>query len=169
MTHGEKTLASVGAPRLARTALTDLQLRTMLERLGGDRRFEVLLLDARATPTLSAVFDGFARGLRFPDYFGRNGAAFDECLSDLSWLEADGFCVVVLNAEHLLAGERGETEWLLDTLERIAAEWAEPVEDGEAWDRPAKPFHVLFQLPTGVRPPVPERLSDLPLLESCDG
>ncbi|HRE43604.1 MAG TPA: barstar family protein [Terricaulis sp.] len=37
----------------------------------------------------AALFAALARTLRFPDYFGRNWAALDECLGDLSWLPRD--------------------------------------------------------------------------------
>ncbi|MGE0761060.1 MAG: barstar family protein [Pirellulaceae bacterium] len=40
----------------------------------------------------------FAEGLRFPDYFGWNWDALEECLGDLSWL-ADAEQIVVRHAD----------------------------------------------------------------------
>ena len=34
----------------------------------------------------SALMDALFEGLQFPDYFGRNWDALDECICDLSWL-----------------------------------------------------------------------------------
>lgn len=36
-----------------------------------------------------------ARILQFPDYFGFNWDAFEDCLTDLSWLGAGGYVLVV--------------------------------------------------------------------------
>ena len=33
------------------------------------------------------LFTVFEDGLKFPDYFGRNWDAFEECIRDLSWLQ----------------------------------------------------------------------------------
>jgi hypothetical protein len=95
----------------------------------------------RTTP---ALYDEFAAALQFPYYFGENGAAFDECLTDLEWLPADAYTILVSDSAHLLEAEPSEhlTLWLR-ALDRAGQYWAKPVE-GE-FARAARPFHVLLQ------------------------
>lgn len=98
--------------------------------------------------TFQGLFDEFGAALQFPDYFGENWAAFDECLTDLDWLgyEVSGYVIVVSHASELLADEApGQFEDLLLLFGRVAKEWATPVQDGEWWDRPGRPFHVVLQ------------------------
>lgn len=98
--------------------------------------------------TFQGLFDEFGAALQFPDYFGENWPAFDECLTDLDWLgySVPGYVVVVSHASQLLADEAtGQFEDLLLLFGRAAKEWAAPVEDGEWWDRPGRPFHVILQ------------------------
>ncbi len=52
--------------------------------------------------TAEKLFDEFAAALQFPYYFGENWDAFDECISDLEWLNGDAFGVVIFNANELL-------------------------------------------------------------------
>ncbi|MGZ4183049.1 MAG: hypothetical protein ACXVUL_20485 [Solirubrobacteraceae bacterium] len=37
-----------------------------------------------------------------------------------------------------------DRNWDADLVDHVAAEWAKPVAQGEAWDRPAVPFHLLL-------------------------
>src|SRR5690349_7388606 len=64
----------------------------------GLRLLEVNGANAR---TVDELFDEFAEKLEFPDYFGRNWAAFDECIADLEWLPADGYLLIIRNAPKL--------------------------------------------------------------------
>lgn len=93
------------------------------------------------------LFDEFAAALQFPYYFGQNWAAFDECLCEIDWLPIGrGIVIVVRDAHELL---QDEDDIPLQILVRIIATaietYAEPIERGESWDRPAVPFHVVLQ------------------------
>jgi hypothetical protein len=108
------------------------------------RGLDVRRLAGSRTRSIAEMFDAFSETFEFPDYFGRNWAALDECMADLSWLHADAFALVVGDAEQLLIDDDDQLPTLLGLLNRVAAEWAEPVASGEAWDRPAVPFHVVL-------------------------
>ena len=77
------------------------------------------------------VFEAFAHALGFPAWFGRNWDALEDCLCDLSWLEAAGY-VLLLERHEALAGEE------LGTLREVLAAAA------EFWAGEGKPFLALF-------------------------
>ena len=54
--------------------------------------------------TKNDLFHEYDMQLRFPEYFGANWDAFDECMSDLSWLP-DG-TIVVRHQDLPLSGDR---------------------------------------------------------------
>lgn len=72
------------------------------------------------------ALDAFAKALEFPDWFGRNWDALEDCLTDLSWRQADGYVV-------LLEGGAAEG-MLLDVLASTA----------EFWAGQGKPFFAVF-------------------------
>jgi hypothetical protein len=164
MTEQIAKIASMDSPGLLQVAVENSDLESELEKLRTDRGFSVCFLDGSKMRTISGVFEEFARGLNFPDYFGHNSGAFDECLTDLSWIDTNGFCVVILTADQLLADQSGEVSWLLESLNDACEEWSEAVEQGEDWDRPALPFRVLFQASGDGIGNLPEGIATLPLL-----
>lgn len=105
----------------------------------------LFILHGSAMRTLNSFYDEIIRVLRFPDYFGRNFNALSECLSDLEWLNCNRFILLFEEAEDLLADEPIELlDAFVDMLQRIGEEWSQPICVGEAWDRGAVPFHVIF-------------------------
>lgn len=94
----------------------------------------------------SSFYDEVAAALQFPDYFGENPQALDECISDLSWLPADSYLLVIADGCRLLEEEQPrQFELWLAAFQRAAERWAKPIERGEWWDRPARAFHIVFQ------------------------
>jgi hypothetical protein len=78
-----------------------------------------------------ALLPKLARALEFPDWFGQNWDALEDCLGDLSWLEAAGHVVIFRNAEELGADDTGV---LRDVLASTA----------EFWAGRGKPFFAVF-------------------------
>ncbi len=89
---------------------------------------------------MSSLFDEWAAALQFPYYFGHNWDAFDECIADLGWIDANGYAVAILDAALILPDDR-DLVLLFDILERAAQEWRAPTPF-----RPARPFKVVLHV-----------------------
>lgn len=71
--------------------------------------------------TLGGLFTSFARVWDFPDHFGRNKDAFDDCMRDLDTPDADGrvpdtIVVHITQAHRLLEEDRSGFEWFADSV-----------------------------------------------------
>jgi len=69
-----------------------------------------------------ALMERIASALEFPQWFGGNWDALEDCLADLSWSKARGHVLLIEDAEELPADERGI---LTDILASAAASWAQ--------------------------------------------
>ena len=58
-------------------------------------------LDVVPIKLSSDVFGVLAKSLDFPEWFGRNWDALEDCLSDLSWRKAGGTVLILRNCEAL--------------------------------------------------------------------
>jgi hypothetical protein len=100
-----------------------------------DRGLALVRLHADEIGDEGELMNALAIGFSFPDYFGRNWDAVDECLRDLSWLPAEGYVLVVLGAERL---------WRRDPRmpARLVRSW---LFCAEHWARRERPFHLVFE------------------------
>jgi hypothetical protein len=110
----------------------------------------VRVVRGRKMRTVDRLFDEFAAALQFPDYFGENWPAFNECLADMDWLAMNnGVAIAVLQPGEVLADSPVELEVLVRAITDAAETYAEPISLGEWWDRPAVPFHVVLHAGPG--------------------
>ncbi|NGY75562.1 hypothetical protein F6Y02_01625 [Bacillus megaterium] len=63
--------------------------------------------------------DEWAAALQFPDYFGENWAAFDECLNDLDWLPADRYILFITDAHLILKKKKKNFKILINILKTL--------------------------------------------------
>jgi hypothetical protein len=121
------------------------------------KRVAVRALRGNKMATAARLFDEFAAALQFPYYFGENWDAFDECLRDLEWLEADAYVIVITHAQQVLDCEPPEElQLFFKLLEATAREWGDPKEHDSKG--PPKPFHVVLQCTEEEVPAVKARL-----------
>ena len=78
-----------------------------------------------------ALMQRIAGALQFPSWFGANWDALEDCLADLSWLEARGHVLLFEGTAAVAEDERGI---LLDVLAAAAASWMER----------GRPFFAVF-------------------------
>jgi hypothetical protein len=91
--------------------------------------------------THEGIWDEFTAALQLPTYFGRNWDALDECLHDLSWLNADAYVLVFSHADQLLFDDDRDFPILLKVLNQCGLSWSRArTERGQ----PARPFNSLF-------------------------
>jgi len=105
----------------------------------------VRLVRGKKMKTRVDLFNELAAAFQFPDYFGENWAALDEYLSDLEWLPADGYVMLISNAAGLLSEEDSEERAIfLRLLARVCKYWATEHRLFPSREPKPIPFHVLF-------------------------
>ena len=96
-----------------------------LVEVAGLQGLGVFHLDGARMSSQSGLFEEFSASLQFPDYFGSNWNALDECLADLDWLDFPGYLLVIDSGDSVLRDEGVEVRGVFDTLlEGISREWA---------------------------------------------
>lgn len=92
--------------------------------------------------TRKQLMKEFASVFFFPDFFGWNLDALDDCMMDLSWLNKTNFRIRVSNFSHLQEKEPDQAIYLRDMLTDIEAYWEvkrQQVKDQYFW------FQVNYQ------------------------
>ena len=104
--------------------------------------FALKIIKGAKCQTTAGLLTEFARALDFPDYFGHNWDALEECLADLEWLPAKGYILLITDAVQALPDDEEEYETFLEILRDAGEAWG----NGQAGmgARRATPFHVLF-------------------------
>ena len=81
----------------------------------------IVRIDLAGASGKEALMERVARALAFPQWFGGNWDALEDCLSDLSWASAGGHVLLIEGAAGLPADEGGI---FTDILASVAAWWA---------------------------------------------
>lgn len=88
----------------------------------GDSALKVARIVFAGASGKEALMQRIAQALDFPQWFGGNWDALEDCLTDLSWSKAGGHVLLIEGAEGLSGDERGT---LIDILASAASSWAE--------------------------------------------
>jgi RNAse (barnase) inhibitor barstar len=87
--------------------------------------FAVFSIDMSQVQKKSAMLDVIARAMRFPEWFGQGFDALADCLSDLAWLPAEGYVVVLEHCDGIHGHAEADFVTMLQVFENVAIEWRE--------------------------------------------
>jgi hypothetical protein len=85
-------------------------------------RLDLAEVELEGAPDKEALLARLAHALGFPEWFGGNWDALEDCLCDLSWRPGDGHVLVLRGGAALPTDELGV---LIDVLASAAAYWAQ--------------------------------------------
>ena len=97
-------------------------------------------IDGRNIARKEQLLNHAATALRFPEHFGHNWDALEECLTDLEWIDGDGYVIYYDHIEGLLGAHPDQFETFVEIARDAVASWKE---DGEA----------MVVLLSGAKPP----------------
>lgn len=133
-------LQSTRAPWTSLLVLKSSQLVESL--VAVPKGFVLKILRGSKCRTREGLFSEFARVLSFPEYFGHNWDALEECLADLEWLPAKGYVLVFTDADEVLPEDEEDYETFLEVISDAGEAWG----TGQAGMGMSRgiPFHVIF-------------------------
>jgi RNAse (barnase) inhibitor barstar len=88
-------------------------------------------IDCSGIATKAGLLRSIAETLAFPDWFGENWDALEDCLTDLSWHDAGGYVIVLENCGPLSRTDPEAFETALEIFDSAAEYWYD--EDVPFW------------------------------------
>jgi hypothetical protein len=85
--------------------------------------FDCWPLDVSAAQTAPTLLRQIGQALHFPEWYGENWDALADCLTDLSWSEAEGFIILLRGSDTLRAAQPALWRELMDMLVEISDFW----------------------------------------------
>ena len=108
-----------------------------------------------------ALYDEVAAAVQFPYYFGENWPAFEDCITDLEWLNCRAFFMVIFDADQLLADEEMEEFAILARIFQNARENRTIAMQNVSETPEDIPFYVILQCKPAKASGLTERLQKI--------
>jgi RNAse (barnase) inhibitor barstar len=118
--------------------------RAALEQAAKSLGFTCFTVNFAESGKIDAALAALGRDLDFPDWYGNNLDALNDCLSDLSWHAAPGYVIVISGASAL----HTDTE-AFRTLNEVFASAI------EAWQAQSVPLWIFYDLSNDRLPALP--------------
>lgn len=104
------------------------------ERAARKAQLAVFRVDIARTHDKLAFIGHLAEAMRFPAWAGKNWDALNDCLTDLEWLDATGYTLILEKAKHFATAHQHEYDDAVAVM-RSAADY---------WKAENRPFWVLI-------------------------
>ena len=94
--------------------------------------------------TAADLHNEVAAVLQFPDYYGENWDAMDECITDLEWLPGSWYLINLCRVQSVLPDDERNFKIFMSILLDAGRTWANPSYRGMSSEHPSKPFNIII-------------------------
>jgi RNAse (barnase) inhibitor barstar len=104
------------------------RLSLPLDMLGAGSRheeFRYVEIDCAEVYDKRTLLNALAEALEFPDWFGGNWDALEDCLMDLAWIDAPGIVAVLKDCDALIEENPDDFTTALEVFDGAASYWHE--------------------------------------------
>ena len=88
-------------------------------------KFAFFHIEGKNISRKEQLLNHVATALRFPNYFGGNWDALEECLTDMEWVDAPGYLIYFDNIDGLLAAQPDQFETFVEICRDAVGSWKE--------------------------------------------
>ncbi len=88
-----------------------------------DRNLQLFVLNGDRITNKAEFLAACAQVMQFPAYFGQNWDAFEDCLTDLDWLPAQGYVLLYTHSQRYAQADPANWDILLDIFHSAIAYW----------------------------------------------
>ena len=113
----------------------------MLDRQASVQRLCCFHLQGKGVHAKGSFLEAIAKAMDFPKYFGSNWDAMEDCITDLSWKPAQGYCLLYDNAGDFARLVPGDFATAIEIF-RAAVDF---------WATQKKPMWILLRDPKPIR------------------
>src|SRR5258707_916907 len=96
-----------------------------IQRCAKGAGFAFFHVDGKNITRKEQLMNHAATAFRFPNHFGNNWDALEECLTDLEWIDADGYVIYYDHIDGLLGAHPDQFETLVEILRDSVESWKE--------------------------------------------
>jgi RNAse (barnase) inhibitor barstar len=111
-------------PKGAVLRLENQLARAAWDRQGAAEGLACFFIQGSEIQSKDAFLKAVGSSLDFPGYYGENWDALEDCLTDLSWIPAKGYCLLFDHAGEFARAAPGEFSTALAVLRAAGDFWA---------------------------------------------
>jgi RNAse (barnase) inhibitor barstar len=86
-------------------------------------KFAYFHIEGRNIARKEQLLNHVATALRFPDYFGGNWDALEECLADMEWVDAPGYLIYYEHIDALAEAHPDQLQTFVEICRDAVASW----------------------------------------------
>ncbi len=105
--------------------LTSAAAHSEIEKAAKAAKFAYFHIEGKKIEKKEQFLNHASVAMHFPEYFGDNWDAFEDCLTDLSWQDAPGYVILFDHYDAMAAHAHGQFETALEVFQSAVEFWEE--------------------------------------------